>query len=446
MSTKGVILFSQYSKFDWVYMFIMVIYMAQATPETSRMIGTLSGNPIPLLLPIILTYILCINHPISFNNKKFYFVLTLYGIWASSSLIKYGTFSTEELSYHFFMVYAITIAYIHNQIFGYKLVSIYEKIIVLLCKISIIGWGIAVFLPSSASFFHLFPETRYGNHVLYIFNWMDPAKGQIYSGLLRNAGCSWEPGRFAIMITLAIYCNLCQNSIKFKDNKNIIWLLLALVTTQSTTGYTIALVIYSIFLIKKFNAKYVFTFIFIITPIFYGLIQLDFMGDKVKTKIIEAQDVSRLNKSFEWHEGQNEKGEYLGSIDRFDAFVFEWMNIVHDPILGYGRNVEHSYFYNYITSNYVLANGLMKILGMYGIPLGLYFFYILFCSSLTIAKRSSQKKALGLMILFCLSSISYNIFTVPVFTSFWFYAFLGKYRIKRSSKEAFIKLKTQPIQ
>ena len=143
MSTKGVILFSQYSKFDWVYMFIMVIYMAQATPETSRMIGTLSGNPIPLLLPIILTYILCINHPISFNNKKFYFVLTLYGIWASSSLIKYGTFSTEELSYHFFMVYAITIAYIHNQIFGYKLVSIYEKIIVLLCKISIIGWGIA---------------------------------------------------------------------------------------------------------------------------------------------------------------------------------------------------------------------------------------------------------------------------------------------------------------
>ena len=422
-------------------MFIMVIYMAQATSETSRMIGTLSGNPIPLLLPMILTYILCINHPISFNNKKFHLVLALYGIWASCSLIKHGIFSTEELSHHFFMFYAITIAYIHNQVFGYKIVPIYEKIMVLLCKIAIIGWVIAILLPSSASFFHLFPETRYGNHVLYIFNWMDPAKGQIYSGLLRNAGCSWEPGRFAIMITLAIYCNLCQNGVKFKGNKNIIWLLAALVTTQSTTGYATALVIYSIFSIKKFNVKYIFTFVFIMIPVVYGLMQLDFMGDKVKTKITEAQNVSRLNESFEWNESQHKKGEYLGSIDRFDAFVFEWMNIVHDPILGYSRNVEHSYFYNHITSNYVLTNGLVKILSMYGIPLGAYFFYILFCSSLAIAKRSNQQRALGLMILLCLSSISYNIFTIPVFTSFWFYAFFENHKKKKFSEKSFVEFK-----
>ena len=59
-----------YDRFSIFYMLIMVIYMGQATPETSRMIGGLSGNPIPLLIPIILTFILCQKNPISFRNRN----------------------------------------------------------------------------------------------------------------------------------------------------------------------------------------------------------------------------------------------------------------------------------------------------------------------------------------------------------------------------------------
>ena len=61
-------LFSQYGRFEVLYMFVMVIYMAQATKETGRMVGSISGNPIPFLIPIVLTYLLCKRHPISFNN------------------------------------------------------------------------------------------------------------------------------------------------------------------------------------------------------------------------------------------------------------------------------------------------------------------------------------------------------------------------------------------
>lgn len=103
------------------------------------------------------------------------------------------------------MVYAIIIAYIHIQVFGCNLLPIYENIIIFFCKIAVVGWLIAVFIPSSASLFRLFPETGFGNNILYLFTWMDPVKGQVYSGILRNAGCSWEPGRFAIMVTLAIF-------------------------------------------------------------------------------------------------------------------------------------------------------------------------------------------------------------------------------------------------
>lgn len=421
----------KYGRFEVFYMLVMVIYMAQATPETGRMIGGLSGNPIPFLLPIILTYMLWRKYPISFNNRKFYFVLIIYGIWAICSLIKYGIYTTEELSYHFFMVYAIVIAYIHNKIYGYTLVPIYEQILVFFCKIAIVGWLIAVLIPASSSFFHLFPETAFGNHVLYLFNWMDPAKGQIYSGIVRNAGCSWEPGRFAIMVTLAIFCNLCQNGIKFRNNKNIWWLLIALITTQSTTGYITALVLYTIFMVKKFNFKYISLFILVMIPIIYGLMQLDFMAEKITSRFFNAQNVSRLEEQFAWHEAQQEDGVYLGSIDRLDAMVFEWMNIMHDPILGYSRNSNHSYFSTHITSNFVLANGLIKIVGMFGLILGTFFFCVLFYSSIRIARNSKVKRKLGLFILICVSAISYPILSIPVFTSFWFYGFFGENKIKQ---------------
>lgn len=410
-----------YGGFEIFYVFIMTIYMAQSTPETGRMIGLISGNPIPFLFPIILTFILCQKHPITFNNKYLYFTLIIYGIWAICSLIKYNIFNTKELSYHFFMVYAIIIAYIHNRIFGYKIFHIYEHILVLLCRISLIFWIIAILFPSANSFFRLFPETVYGNHIFYIFNWMDPAKGQIYNGILRNAGCSWEPGRFAIMITLAIYCNLCNNGIKFKQNINIWILLITLITTQSTTGYCTCLVLYCIFLIRRFNLKYItITILFILSTI-YTIFQIDFIGNKITTKVKEAKDVSRLEENFAWQETIYKKGEHSYAIDRLDAMVFEWMNLKNDPILGYGRNTEHSYFYKNLSTNCSLANGLMVTFSMYGIILGFLFFLTLFISSKKAAHDSNYGRLLALFILLCFSAISYTILSIPIFTTFWFY-------------------------
>ena len=413
----------EYNRYSIFYMFVMIIYMAQATPETSRMVASLSGNPIPFLIPIVLTFILCRKNPITFNNKKLFIVIILYLIWAICSLVKYGIYTTEELSYHFFMIYAIIIAYIHNKVFGYKIVPIYENIMVFLCKIAVWLWAISVLVPASSFIFRLFPETTYGNSILYLFTWMDPAKGQVYSGILRNAGCSWEPGRFAVMVTLAIFFNLCQNGIKFKKNKNIWWLIIALVTTQSTTGFVSALILYTIFLIKKFNLKYIFILVLVMVPIIYGLFQLDFMGDKIIDRLTNAQDVSRLYEQIDYHNAKEDESTYLGSIDRFDAMAFEWINLIYDPILGYSRNFKHSFFYTDITTNYALANGLVKILSSYGIFLGLFFFLILIKSSFRLAKDSREQRTIGLFLILCLSAISYPILSIPVFTTFWFYGY-----------------------
>jgi len=121
------------STFEYIYMVIMIIYMAQMTPETSRMIGQLSGNPIPFLFPIILTAILIRRHPISFKSISLVKILAIISIWSIAIVIKEQLFNAEELSYIFFLYYAIIIAYIHVQIYGKRLFIYYEDILVKIC-------------------------------------------------------------------------------------------------------------------------------------------------------------------------------------------------------------------------------------------------------------------------------------------------------------------------
>ena len=231
--------------FEYWYFLIMIIYMAQMTEETSRMITTLSGNPIPFLIPIVTTVILLIRNPINWNSKKLWNIILIFVLWTLLIIIKYSDYSTQFLSYSFFLFYSLIIAFIHVNVYKENLFGLYEDIIVFLSKLSIFLWLFSIILPGIAStVFNIFPETHFGNNFFYIFNWMSPSGGQYYSGIMRNAGFSWEPGRYAIMLCLAILFNLYRNGIKFKKNKNIIILLLALITTQSTTGYMIVILLY----------------------------------------------------------------------------------------------------------------------------------------------------------------------------------------------------------
>ena len=46
----------KYGRFEFFYMLVMVIYMAQATPETGRMVGTLSGILFHLMIENSILY------------------------------------------------------------------------------------------------------------------------------------------------------------------------------------------------------------------------------------------------------------------------------------------------------------------------------------------------------------------------------------------------------
>lgn len=409
-----------YPIYEYLYLFVMVIYMAQMTPETARMVGGLSGNPIPLLIPIVLTIILLKRNPISFDNVKLWGLAGIMAVWSIAICFKFHDFSSSNLSYYLFLFYAIFIAYIHIRVFGRDLFILYEHIMVVFSVIGLCLWGIGVLLPSSAILFHLFPETSYGNNVLYLFNWMDPAKGQIYGSIIRNAGCSWEPGRFAIMLIPAILINLSHKGMEFRNNKSIIILLLALVSTLSTTGYSIACLLYLLFWFTIVSPQRIFTFMFIILPIAVFVFSLDFMGEKIQDRAnyegLTRERIHNIN-----YNAKEYGDEYLGSLDRFESAYFEWINFQQEPLLGYGRNTDNSWFRINISKNLVLTGGLVKILSQYGLCIGLFLYLLLFYSSIKIGQTYWYQHRFAFAMILLLSSISYPIFGIPVFTAFWLY-------------------------
>jgi len=472
--------------FEYLYLFVMVIYMAQMTPETGRMVGTLSGNPIPFLIPIVLTIILLIRHPISFLHRNLWLFVGVMFIWSVAVCYKFRDFSSSNLSYYFFLFYAIFMAFIHVCVYRRKLFPIYEHIMVVFSVISLCLWGISVLFPWSEGFFRVFPETPNGNNVLYLFHWTNPTSVQVYNGIVRNQGCSWEPGRFAVMLIPAIFINLSREGIKFRNNKKIIILLLALASTFSTTGYSITILLYFIFWFNRVNAKAIFTFLFILLPVSIYFYSLDFMGGKIQDRA-NIEELTDIHLQVIEYNEKKYGDEYLASLDRFESAYFEWNNFKREPLLGYGRNWDYSWFRQEISENFALTGGLVKTLSQYGLVIAILLYSILFYSSVKISRainhrhklvfailrpkaehrghafnhrhkrviafirpqtkrrrhalnhrhkltspiqrpkaergghtfNHQHKLAFALVLLF--SSISYNVFCVPIFTAFWLY-------------------------
>ena len=136
--------------------------------------------------------------------------------------------------------------------------------------------------------------------------------------------------------------------------------------------------------------------------------------------------------------------EYLGSLDRFESAYFEWINFQKEPLLGYGRNNDYSWFRKNISKNFILTGGLVKILSQYGIFIGFLLFIILFYSSFRISKTCWDQKKFAFVIILLFSSISYPIFCIPIFSAFWLYGLFG-YEEDEMNEEDFEYLEIEDI-
>lgn len=225
---------------------------------------------------------------------------------------------------------------------------------------------------------------------------------QNYAGveIARNCGFMWEPGYFALIITLSMIIHLLVNGIKI-DFK--IWVYtLVMLTTFSTAGYASLFLIYAGIIIKKITlSRMVILFLTVFVFTFY-IYELEFIGGKINayTTALEA----------------NVQGysTYYSAIklNRFQIALYDIYRVLNYP-LGYGF---HDTIGFESSISVVGTNGLTGMMRMWGLPafifiLILFYKFIHLLKSAEIISKNYVLFFIALLVVFFSQSIQYNILT-----------------------------------
>ncbi|WP_308746219.1 hypothetical protein [uncultured Bacteroides sp.] len=233
-------------------------------------------------------------------------------------------------------------------------ISVWSLIFWIGCMIS------SGFQNTLISIAHYLPELRTEEFLQYSSN---PSESiYVYTintaNSIRNSGPFWEPGMFTVFITMALAINLF-NGLSLFNMRNII-LLLANISTFSTTGYvaTLILLVFYVFIGKKV-AIWKLLFLLCIPLVIWQVMSLDFMQEKIMDQMAQT-DVS---------------------YSRFGALFYHLEKIKLAPLIGYGVNEWPTTTMDIMmSSGHVSPNGISIIAVIWGIPLALGYFYLLYKS------------------------------------------------------------------
>lgn len=401
----------------YFYMFMMFMWVARTTPLTSFKLGE---NPI--LVPIylfILGYFYVKYCRLTY--KPLIVLLSIFAVWYIFSCVKYGGMQ----GFYFLPVYNIIIAHVAFNLYKKEeFLVLFEKILVQLCILSLMVWAGANLLPS------IVPKIM---HALAVYENHPPTEtnsiivgmgSQFTMGIRRNIGFTWEPGRFSCFILLGLFLNLVRKRFQIypiKSNKSFYILLVSLVSTLSTTGYS-AFCVIVFFYILNISTKAKSLVIILSLLILPYIFSLSFMSDKITSLFDINQEIS----SIYYHYYEVGMEEIVPQ--RFGGLYFDLQNLIHDFWLGYNQN-ENSYiqkdFFNGIAV--WMSDGVIQIISKYGIFIGLFFYYWLIKSSKYFSEVFHYKGKYIYAVLFVLISFSYDFWENCIFMYLYFSTFYMKY-------------------
>lgn len=349
------------------------------------------------------------NNQTQSNLKRFLIILFIWVLYhlSSDKIVKY-------LQYINFIVY-FGAAYSLVLVFKKKLFEKIASVITLLTIFDLFLWVIqnivGIQLMTSIAPFSGSQGTSAASFLLY------NVSGERYLGLgifgmMRNCGFAWEPGRYACICIIGIFCNLMVNkSLKWSTNKGLYFLVIGLLTTFSTTGYVALLVLFCmryLFVLKKISLRQLASIIVVILSIPF-ILNLPFMRDKI---------LSRMNSdNFFTNDAYviklKNEGTSTFTVDRFEGIVLSLNDVVDKPLMGYGLNSENSWCRRNISDNLRISNGLTKAVAEFGIPLSLLLMIVMLLSSYRLRNCYPQCKN-SFFVIFVILNISYNFIIDPL--------------------------------
>lgn len=303
-----------------------------------------------LIFPVVLCTYLNRGYKIS---GKMLIVVTAFALLYSLQAFKWNAPITSIIQPTLQIFTVLLFARIIYQRFN----QVFVNIILFFATISLVIWCISM-IPAGYSFmFNLsqgLPQYGVENlwevrdlgetmYTCYFFSYGNLGNSfYANTGIVRNCGPFWEGGRFTIFLTIALMIRLYNNPKKLFDKKNII-LLLANITTFSTTGYiAIAILFIGYVAIQKKGAGTKVLLIMLISSAVIIMSRLEFMSDKI---ISQMNDLSNTD-------------------SRFGAMVYHFMQISQSPIIGYGSHLDKAF--NIIEMS---PNGWTSYIRYVGVPM-----------------------------------------------------------------------------
>lgn len=396
------------------FMFMMFMWVASVTPLT----GFNFGNN-PILMPVYLVilffyYVKYCKH----SFKPLLIILLLFLFWYIISCFKYGNLQ----GFQFQPIYSILIAHIAFNIYNKEeFIYLFGKFLLFFCILSLVVWFAVNLVPSIAlPFMHSIavienqPPTETNSVIVGVGS-------HITMGLRRNIGFTWEPGKFSCWIILGIYFNLISKKFKLKGNTSLYIYVVTLLTTMSTTGYSMLAILILFFILNKRSKAskfYILLISILLLPIVLGL---SFMGDKISGLMNIDGEVDAIIYS-------SSHGADVVTPQRFSGILFDCMNFINDFWFGYNQN-ENSYTTKILFDGISVAvsNGVINILSKYGVFIGAFFYYWLFKSSKSLSDSLNYKGKYMFALVFLTMSISYDFWENCILMFFYFRSYYSKF-------------------
>ena len=224
----------------------------------------------------------------------------------------------------------------------------------------------------------------------------------------RNAGPFWEMGAFGGYLLFALIINYLKKQ-ELVNKTNII-LMLALLTTQSSTGY-ISFLFFLFFIFYSETKDVLIKIILTLSLLGIGYIaysNLDFLGEKIERQLAEAKDLINI---------PNLEG---ASSDRFVSILKDWRDIQGHELIGRGPHDSTRFTTMYDTEKVldIRTVGSTDMIARFGLPFFLWMLFLIYISFSTYSKHhwnNGNYMGVSIVILILLLLTSETYFQYPLF-------------------------------
>ncbi len=385
-------------------MLMTVIYAGSASQFTASL--NTWEYPLGLFIPVAFSIWLMYDRKLSFS---YMFVFLLIGFLAYFIVV---TFKFHEVHPRFFGMYIVNffLAYVVVNAFKQRFLIMYANIVYYLCIICLVFWVIQVVAPGILTSI-LKPLSVSGpneNHINIVLYTIESDVILENFAIPRNSGFAWEPGAFASFINLAIFSLLITSKFKiFRTNK--FWVLsVALLTTMSTTGYSLYLILLTFYAYNQ-KSKYFVTLVPVILMLTMYISSLPFMTEKLK-EVSSFNTEELIYNSITW--GFDYRPQ------RFESIQIDFIDFVNHPIVGYGGHSEAKWT-EQLGAKISTVSGFGNLLAIFGMVGLLFFSYSLVKTSIDYKLAFGYKGWFFQTLLIIMISISYALIFTPLLMCFW---------------------------